>query len=245
MDTGTAEAGAVEDGSANCAAGDCAPVDDSALLGDCAALVDISPPAAGPVAGGAADCAGAAFCSVGCAAEELDCPAAPCVAPDCAAGACSAGGDVESDCGAGEVVGCGGGAGWGFACLISDGGGSSGVAGGVAFCGADDCAWHGLRSHPEPQAKPAQNTSAQTKRAVRLHGSPRDAELPATVLIRPLPPAASVRNPRVPSDYKSVTRILQGSLLAPCAPVNRSPGGESRPGSPPSNFLYLTASRSR
>ena len=65
---------------------------------------------------------------------------------------------------------------------------------------------------------------------LRILALTRDPHPPATVLIRPLPPAASVRNPRVPSDYNSVIIILQGSLLVLSAPVNRSAGMAPYPG---------------
>jgi hypothetical protein len=55
------------------------------------------------------------------------------------------------------------------------------------------------------KAKPANNVSTQATRTTCRLAAPRDAHWPATVLIRPLLPAASVRIPRIPFVYGKVT----------------------------------------
>jgi hypothetical protein len=90
--------------------------------------------------------------------------------------------------------------------LIREGGGSSVVAGGVAlFCGAVDCAWHGGANHAVAQAKSAHNAKTKAMRTTCPPAAPRVVHLPATVPIRLLLPAASVRNPRARFSYNSVT----------------------------------------
>jgi hypothetical protein len=196
-------------------------VDGCPLFNDCAAFVEVSPTGVGEAGGAAAgcvvtcvaDCAGAGFCAEdGAADEEFGGAVVLGAASGCAAGGWPVGVGAEPDCGAGAAAG--------FGCLTSEGGGSSVVAGGVAlFCGGVDWPWHGGANHVVAQAKPTDNAKAQAKRSTRQFAAQPGARLPATVLIRPLLPAASVRNPRVPSV--TTQSLLHGSLLARSVPVNR------------------------
>ena len=58
----------------------------------------------------------------------------------------------------------------------------------MPFCAGADCAWHGLATKGITNPSPAENSRARQQRTTR------SARLPATLLIRPLPPDASVRN---------------------------------------------------
>ena len=229
----------MDDGGVDCALGACpadwpAP-DDCAASGDGAVPVEEVLAAVGDVVvelpAGAAACAGATFCAAGDVAGG----AAFCPVSVCGAGVCAGGAAAEPDCGAGVELDCAGGGagggGGGFGCFTSDGGGSSCVSGGVLFCGGEDCAEHG-----RSVAKAAQNIAAHRSRvrhniarfsSTNLRGtSPREGKLTATVLIRPFPPDASVRNPRVP--LVTTESLLQGSLLVRFARVNRRRAGHAR-----------------
>src|ERR1700733_8933320 len=111
---------------------------------------------------------------------------------------------------------------------MREGGGSSaGAGGGELFFGGVGLAWHRGADHAVAHAKPAHNVSAQTLRATRRLVAQHAARLPATVLIRPLLPAASVRKPLLRSFTPQL--LLHGSLLAPSPRVNRYAAAQPLP----------------